>query len=365
MTGLMKGIFTQARAVTLLLIVQTTGILALGWAETVQPAPDIRALEKGTPIERTLVPGELHSYRLDLRAGEVVAILFERQGVALVGTVSDPAGGRIGRFGSNAARAGPEPVDFTATVSGIYRIDVRTYLPVDPPGRYKVSLAKNAEGSPTGRRGPTASTCIERSWRDHLNNFDVDSALSFIAGCIETVARKLAPDFPRAVDLAADARAEADFLIGRWRWGEVVSPAYEKSLILDFKMLAIAANEPDKNKAHAIMREVADDLKIKAEHCLNSTRGLGQDVTVLVRTKKGNREDPGWIVYYMPRIFEFADKHDPERFPKESSPTEHALPAGKYLMWGGRNDQPPPQVHKHTVKVGEGKTSREWDLSVP
>jgi hypothetical protein len=373
MAGLMKGIFT--RAVPLLLIVQTTGILALGWAETAQPAPsgtvsteanrDVRALERGTPIERTLVPGELHSYRLDLRAGEVVSILFEREGVALVGTVSDPAGGKMNRFGSNAARAGPESVDVTATVPGTYRIDVRTYLPADPPGRYKVTLAKKAAVSPGGHGGPAASTCVKRPWRDHLNNFDVDSALTSISGCMETVARRLGPDFPTAADLATDARAEADFLIGRWRWGEVVSPAYEESLILDFKMLAIAAKEPNRKKAHAILREVVDDLKIKAEHCQNSTHGLGQDVTVLVRTKKGNREDPGWIIYYMPRIYEFADRHDPERFPKESSPTEHALPAGKYLMWGGRNDQPPPQVHKHTVKVGEGKTSREWDLSVP
>jgi hypothetical protein len=374
-----KEIAVKAKAVPallILLILLTLRISGLGWAETVQPAPpglvsaeasrDVLALESGKPIERVLAPGEVHSYRLDLRAGEAVSILFERQGVALVGTVSDPAGGKIGRFGSNAARVGREPVDFTATVPGTYRIDVRTYLPADPPGRYKVTIAKQVAASPGGGGSPAASKCVERPWRDHLNNFDVDSALASIAGCMETVSRKLGPDFPTAADLVADARAEADFLIGRWHWGEVVSPAYEESLILDFKMLAIAAKEPDRKKAHEILREVVDDLKIKAEHCRNSTHGLGQDVTVLVRTKKGNQEDPGWIVYYMPRIYEFADRHDPERFPKESSPTEHALPAGRYLMWGGHSGQPAtPQAQKHTVKVGEGKTSREWDLSVP
>jgi hypothetical protein len=94
--------------------------------------------------------------------------------------------------------------------------------------------------------------------------------------------------------------------------------------------------------------------------------GLGKDVTVNVTTRKGQVEDPGWVVYYKLRIYEFTPGQNAERFPKLSSPSQQDLPAGKYLMWVGRPQQTDgPQPQKQVIEVGNGKSRIDWDLFTP
>jgi hypothetical protein len=253
-----------------------------------------------------------------------------------------------------------------AGTSGIYRIEVRTYFKPTPPGRYKVKLADLRTSTAQDRMRLAVQTCEEKRWVDGENNFLVDLMLNSISECMSAVGLKLGSRYPQAAGIATDTSAEIAFLTSRWHWGESVSAAYQEGLILDFNMLSSAAKERDEKRAYAIMREVADDIRIKADHCRNSTRGLGADVTISIETRKGNSQDPGWQVYYKLRIYEFSKGHTPERFPLPSSPTSYVLPPGKYLIWAEKPMKAQSLRSKEElIRVGEGKQQLEWVLFVP
>jgi hypothetical protein len=300
---------------------------------------------------------------MDLAAGQFVSVAFDKHGVALVATLFGPDGRKLGVFGSNVSKQGPEKVTFVTGTSGTYRIDVRTFFKPPSPGRYEVKLSELRPVSEQDRINLAVQSCQEKHWLDRDNNFLVDLLLNSLSECMSAVGSRLEDRQPKASAVAADTNAEVAFLVSRWHWGEFVSTHYQENLVLDFRMLASAANETDKKKAFAIMRAVADDLKIKADHCRNSTRGLGRDVKVQVKTRKGNSEESGWQIYYKMYIFEFAKGHTPEHFPNPSSPTVHELPPAKYLIWAEKPGH--PRSKEDLVTVGEGKQQLDWVLFVP
>ena len=359
------GIVRSVLAVSLTLVCFLPG---QGWAQT-KPAGDAKdrqILQKGRVIERELAVGEVHSYEVALTAGQYVSVLFEKQGVALLATLIGPDGQKIAVFGSSVSRRGPEPVTFVADQSGRYRIEVRTFFKPTPPGRYTAKLTELRTATSGDKIGWARQSCEEKSWLDRENNFQVDEVLKSITECMSAVARKLGSKHPEATRLAAETSSQVDYLVGRWRWGESVSAPYQESLTLDFRMLAAAAREADEKRAAAILREVADDVRIKANHCRKSTRGLGGDVAVQVETRKEDKIDPGWQVFYKCRIYQFTKEYTPRRFPKPSSPTRHELPPGIYVLWAEKPGGPKPLRSKEDiVTVGEGKQQMEWVLMVP
>jgi hypothetical protein len=347
-----------------------------GWAQPkpqVSPGPkpegqakDRQVLERGKVIERALAVGDVHVYELTLQAGQYAAVVFEKQGVALVATLFAPDGKQIGEYGSSVSRQGPEPITFVADKSGSYRIEVRTFFKPTVPGRYTAKVTELRKSTGRDKISLVGESCEEKSWLDREKNFLVDEVLKSIAECMSAVGRRLGPQHPEAAAIAAETRSQVDFLVGRWRWGEFVSASYQENLTLDFRILAVAAKEADEKRAVAIIREVADDLRIKANHCRKSTRGLGKDVIVQVETRKGDKTDQGWQVFYKCRIYQFTEKYIPQRFPKPSSPTSHELPAGNYLIWAEKPGGPKPIRSKEdVVAVGEGKQQIEWVLVVP
>jgi hypothetical protein len=342
-----------------------------GWAQAksqVSPEPggharDRQVLERGKTIERTLAVGEVHSYEMVLPAGQYVSAVIEKDGVAVVATLFGPDGRKIDVFGTSASRQGSEPIRFATQTSGTYRIDVRTFFKPAPPGRYRVKVAELRAATDEDWSRLAGQRCEEKNWMDRENNFQVNLILNSITECMSAVGRRLGTEHPKAAGIAEGTSSEVGFLVSRWQWGEFVSAAYQESLILDFKMLAHAAKERNKKKAYAIMGEVADDLKIKADHCRNSTRGLGKDVTVKVATKKENTVDPGWQIYYKFRIHEFTEGYDRQRFSNLSSPAIQELPPGLYIIWAVKPGK--PESKKDIVKVGEGKEVVDLDLLVP
>jgi len=356
--------------VSLMLVVS---LPAPGWAQAkpkVSPETkpeenpkDRQVLERGKPIERALAVGEVHSYEMVLPAGQYISVAIEKDGVAAVATLFGPDGRKIGVFGSSTSRQGSEPISFATQISGTYRIDVRTFFKPAPPGRYRVKVAELRAVSHQDWSRLAGQSCEEKNWMDRENNFQVNVILNSITECMSAVGRKLGTEHPKAAGIAEGTSSEVGFLVSRWQWGEFVSAAYQESLVLDFKMLVLAAKEKDKKRAYAIMSEVAGDLKIKADHCRNSTRGLGKDVTVKVATKKENTVDPGWQVYYKFRIHEFTEGYDRQRFSNLSSPAIQELPPGLYIIWAVKPGK--PESKKDIVKVGEGKEVVDLDLLVP
>lgn len=328
--------------------------------------PEPQLLEKGKPVEKALAVSEAHVYLLALGANQSVTVRLEKRGVAVVTTLLAPNGEKLGTFGSNASREGTDQIVFSTESAGSYRIIVRTFFKPSPPGNYQIGLVDVHATSDKEKSGRASRHCEEKSWLDRDNNFLVNEALESISRCMTAVGQRLDASSPKAPELAGEANAEVRYLIGRWHWGEFVSPAYQENLVQDFRVLAAASAEPDAKKAISMMKEVAEDLKIKADHCRKSNRGLGEDVTVRVKTRNEAREEAGWAVYYKLGIFQFAKGHMADRFPELSSPTRHRLPAGRYLMWVGKPGHPEPsQERQERVSIGDGAREMALDLMIP
>jgi len=343
-------------------------ILSFAAAADAKPAekPAIESLTQGKTVNRELTVGETHSYLLKLAADRTVILKFEKQGVAAVATLFSPRGNRLDTYGSTAFSSGTEQIRFVSEEGGEYRLDVRTFFKPTPPGRYLLTLVGVDAASDREISLRASQGCQESDWLDRENNFLVDRFLESFSACLSAVAGRLDSDFPQAGVLAGAANAQVSYLKSSWHWGEFVSPAYQQSLVQSFKVLASAIWESDKKKALNILVNIVDDIGVKAAHCRKSTRGLGADITVKVKTRSGTREDPGWVVYYKLGIFEFAEGRKPNRFTELSSPTSGILPAGRYLMWAWKPGLPEDEpTRKELFRIGDGMKELTLDLLVP
>ncbi|MGH9902799.1 MAG: hypothetical protein ACRD68_13405, partial [Pyrinomonadaceae bacterium] len=86
----------------------------------------VRLLEPGKPIERELVSGESHSYRIDLSAGELLHVVVEQRGVDVAVALSGPDGRRFRETDSQKGATGAERILFVADQRGGYLLAVRS-----------------------------------------------------------------------------------------------------------------------------------------------------------------------------------------------------------------------------------------------
>jgi len=98
-------------------------------------------LQLGTPIERTLGPGQVHTFTVDLEENTYVQLVVEQRGVDVIVKVSSPAGKSLGEFDSPNGNDGPENVSFVGVIAGGYRVTVQ---PLDnndtSEGRYQIKV---------------------------------------------------------------------------------------------------------------------------------------------------------------------------------------------------------------------------------
>ena len=167
---------------------------------------------------------------------------------------------------------------------------------------------------------------------------------------------------------------DAKFLQQKWlNWAQQNPRAalYTADVRLDqyFRALQGAHRQLEKlekNNDEAILqtvKEVAADLHAKAENCRYSADGLGKEINVKVRTKKGTEEVAGYEVWCSPiALVKFKDEH--KRFPKISSPTllKNMAP-GCYVMWLEKEKK---KMEPVTQTIGgHGETELEIDLPIP
>lgn len=332
------------------------------------PGPVVRgvepdSLEEGKPLERTLAVGEVHAYALKLSADRGVKLQLDKRGVAAVATLFAPDGKKLAIFGSAASSQGSEPIAFVAEAAGNYRIEVRTFFKPSAPGRYRITLVSVHAASVQEKLGEAKRGCQRSNWLDSDNNFLVDTALESISRCLSAVGHALGGRHPEAVRLAQDADAELGYLKSRWRWGEFVSPAYQQSLTEDFDALATSLDSPDAKGALATLQEVVRDIKVKAKHCRGSGRGLGGDVKVKVVTRREGVEVPERFVFYKRCLYKYS-KMAPNRF-GTLSPVSTLLPPSSYIMWAGKDDQPPALQHDPACFPVQGSEEQRIDVPSP
>jgi hypothetical protein len=107
---------------------------------TAQTQNDKSTLQPGTPIERTIGPGESHSFTINLADEQFLQFVVNQLGVDLIVRVFSPSGKRLGDFDSPNGSEGPENVSIVAVKGGEYRIVVSPLdsNSLEKPGRYEI-----------------------------------------------------------------------------------------------------------------------------------------------------------------------------------------------------------------------------------
>jgi hypothetical protein len=79
-------------------------------------------LQAGTPVERSLGPGQSHNYTINLDAGQFLQLVVDQHGIDVIVRVFSPSGKRLGEFDTPNGDEGPENVTVVAIAAGSYRV---------------------------------------------------------------------------------------------------------------------------------------------------------------------------------------------------------------------------------------------------
>lgn len=98
-------------------------------------------LQLGTPIERTLGPGQIHEFSVSMEENSFIQLVVEQRGIDLFVKVSSPAGKNLGEYDTPNGPDGPEQVSFVASAAGTYRITISPLTPdSQTTGRYEIKV---------------------------------------------------------------------------------------------------------------------------------------------------------------------------------------------------------------------------------
>ncbi len=119
----------------------TTGLTIPAFPSQTAPL-DVRALERGKPLERELKGGESHAYRVTLDSGQFVRVEVDQRGIDVVIRFSGPDGKKLTEVDFSPSTRGTDPACWIAETAGDYRIEISAVEKEAPRGRYQVSLAE-------------------------------------------------------------------------------------------------------------------------------------------------------------------------------------------------------------------------------
>lgn len=98
-------------------------------------------LQAGTPIERTLGPGQTHDFTVTADENSFIELVVEQRGIDVSVKVSSPNGKNLGEYDTPNGAEGPENVSFIATAGGTYRITISPLSSTDQTtGRFEIKL---------------------------------------------------------------------------------------------------------------------------------------------------------------------------------------------------------------------------------
>src|ERR1044072_5777756 len=86
-------------------------------------------LQLGSPIERTLKPGQTQEFTLNLKENTFVQLVVEQRGIDVTVKAFSPSRKLLGDFDSPNGNDGPEYVSFVGSAAGPYAIVVSPLNP--------------------------------------------------------------------------------------------------------------------------------------------------------------------------------------------------------------------------------------------
>ena len=100
----------------------------------------VTTLSLGKVIEKEMSGVATHSYRVQLKAGQLVHIAAEQKGIDVVLTLIDPDGAPLLEVDSPNGNEGPESLSYIAERNGSYTLKISSLEKDAPAGRYTVKL---------------------------------------------------------------------------------------------------------------------------------------------------------------------------------------------------------------------------------
>ncbi|MBV9957466.1 MAG: CHAT domain-containing protein [Acidobacteria bacterium] len=139
--------YIRAFASALLVIILLSGA---SLAQT-QQGGAATPLEQGKPVECELAGGKAETYLIKLSAGQFLRAVVEQRGIDVVVRLYAPDGKQLLEVDSPNGTDGPEPVSLIASVTGEYRLEVRSLAPEVAPGRYVATITELRVATETDR----------------------------------------------------------------------------------------------------------------------------------------------------------------------------------------------------------------------
>jgi tetratricopeptide (TPR) repeat protein len=115
---------------------------ATGAAAAAEGGKQTTLLEPGKPIAREIAGGQVHSYEVNLAAGEYAHLLVYQRGIDVVVTLLGSDGKKLAEIDSTNGSWGPEEVSVIAETTGGYGLEVRCLEKEASPGLYQVEVDK-------------------------------------------------------------------------------------------------------------------------------------------------------------------------------------------------------------------------------
>ncbi|HWQ31896.1 MAG TPA: CHAT domain-containing tetratricopeptide repeat protein [Blastocatellia bacterium] len=138
-------------------------LLAISASPVAGVSQDAATLRPGTMTEREIRGGEIHSFQVQLSAGEFLYLVVEQKGVDVVVTMLAPNGQPLARSDCLNGRYGAEPVAIVAETSGAHRLEVSSPDKQAPAGRYAVRLVTVHAATPDDRAHAAAEKAFEEA----------------------------------------------------------------------------------------------------------------------------------------------------------------------------------------------------------
>lgn len=155
--------------------------------------------------------------------------------------------------------------------------------------------------------------------------------------CVGKVLKRFSGEKNEAKKLSDSINANANLITDKWMnaSNKQVPSDYLKTLGVDCTLLDQAVTVKDSETALALLRDVSDDLDIKAKQAKSpvaASEVLGASIMVTVKTRRNGKDVEGYLVRCNPRRY-------PTRSPAMfvfTNPTNQAkrsVPPGNYIMW--------------------------------
>src|SRR5262245_21966421 len=130
----MRPMPRSARSVATIALVACLTASGLGFTQAAE------VLGEGDQRERDLTSGQVHTYAVDVQAGQFLYAVVTPRGIDVAAALVGPDGRELLAADLSADESIAEPIMFVAEASGRHEIRVRTPAVGVPPGRYLIRV---------------------------------------------------------------------------------------------------------------------------------------------------------------------------------------------------------------------------------